>query len=148
VRKLDHNNVEPELVPHISSFRDNVAHIVTHTIHQQKQHWGKFMTQQGSGDFDLDADDDDDDDDDDDGTTASDEVPLAARPRAVPLAAGTAAPAADTRHVSRYALGRTVQSQSTLLGHEKTIHDEELRRRRGWSFNDVTLAPGAGPSGN
>ena len=139
MRKLDHNNVEPELVTHISPYRDNVAHIVTHAIHQQKPHWGKFMTQQGSGDFDVDADDDDDDDDDD-GTTASDEVPLAAR-------LGTGAPAADQRQVSRYALGRTVQSQNALLGHEKTIHDEELRRR-GWSFNDVTLAPGAGPSGN
>ena len=140
MRKLDHNNVEPELVPHISSFRDNVAHIVTHTIHQQKQHWGKFMTQQGSGDFDLDADDDDDDDEEDDGgTTASEEVPIAVR-------LGTAAPAADERQVSRYALGRTVQSQSTLLGHEKTIHDDKLRRLRNWSFNDVTLTPGAGQS--
>jgi hypothetical protein len=47
VRKLDHNNVEPELVPHINRFRDNVAHIVTHNVYAQTQHWKQFMTQQG-----------------------------------------------------------------------------------------------------
>ena len=31
MRKLDHNNVEPELVPHISSFRDNVALFIAHS---------------------------------------------------------------------------------------------------------------------
>jgi hypothetical protein len=47
VRKLDHNNVEPELVQSINRFRDNVAHIVTHQLHGQTDHWKQFMTQQG-----------------------------------------------------------------------------------------------------
>ena len=31
----------------INRFRDNVAHIVTHNVYAQTQHWKQFMTQQG-----------------------------------------------------------------------------------------------------
>merc|ERR1719262_1277339 len=76
VRKLDHNNVERELVESISTSRDNVAHIITHSIHNQADHWKTFKTQQGTGGFNFNEDDDDAADADDDATTASEEIPI------------------------------------------------------------------------
>jgi superfamily II DNA or RNA helicase len=156
VRKQDHNNVEAALVEHISNKKDNVAHIITHALHNQSGHWSDFATQQGSGSFNPNADDDDDDDFDDNATTASDEVVLTqrtisdyAQPVQKKQKVEAAASSAETRVVHRYALARTTEKQLAVLKDETTLYDSPLKAgtTRRWTVENKTTGPGgAGPS--
>ena len=156
VRKQDHNNVEAALVEHISNKRDNIAHIITHSINDQRKHWRVFATQQGVGDFDPHGDDDDDDDDDN-ATTASDEVALVQRkisdsfkPEQKKQKVEAAASSAESRVVHRYALARNTEKQLAVLKDETTLYDTFLKdcTTRRWTVeNKTTEGPGgAGPS--
>jgi len=139
VRKLDHNNVEEQLVPHINRYRDNVAHIVTHEIHDQLRHWKEFTTQQSSGGFNMADEDDDDDENAEVMTTASDEMPITARLPKKPVAEGG-------RTIKRYALARDQAGQRHILSNEAKTHDGHLEKH-GWTFTDVELgSAGAGSS--
>ena len=121
-------------MPQISKSRDNIAHIVTHQIHGQTEHWCTFATQQGTGKFNI---DDDDDDDDDNASTASDHIPL--NLRNVGEQASTPASAQEeSRLVKRFALGRNVNQQRAMLADEKKIYDVYMQQRNNkWQFQDT-----------
>merc|ERR1711998_517555 len=134
---MDHNNVETALVPVISSHRDNVAHIITHEVHHQKEHWSLFATQQGSGDFDPDEDDDDDEEDDDGALSshdshASDLVPLAYRSDSCKTSETAnkkqkvGQPAKVVYKVHRYALARDPEKQRAVQASETTLYSNFL----------------------
>ena len=144
VRRLGAHNLEANLAPHVddggTTARDNSCHVVSHEFFSQFGHWGPFISQEGSGDFDPNAPDVPDGDVDDDASVASEDMTINERMerfnqekrQRTADASGSGA-----RVVQRYAMARTPPLQQAMLDQDRLQHDHKMNQC-GWTIENKT----------